>query len=518
MRTLRAMRALTLAALLFHATLLLRPADAFLIRPFIEDAFYSLTVSAWIADGKGMTIDGVNPTNGVQPLICFLYVPCFLVVQGDRIAALVPIMALQSIIFATAAFAIAWFTATTCRQRDVRGTVFWLSAMLIAWSIPLLNHMLNGLETGLAVAVAFGSTALYNKMMERPESRASRWLGLGALLGLAVLTRVDLAFLVVGVTGWHILRSGPNRKRRYAESALVGIAAIVVSSPWWVYNVVTFGSLMPISGQAQIALNTDRELIVMTTIRYMADAFVITTHLPHIVYEDYPWLGTVSLFVSVVLVLVTTRNLGALRKGFQGWRATWDPAAAVPVLAHALGLILYYSLVFGSPHFTSRYLVPWRILCSMAVVTLLYVVFMNASKPGRIGFALIVVAAMAVTINGFMWNFTLPIGNLYVARSDWINRNVAPNERVAMFQSGTTGFMCRNVVNLDGKVNADALRATQRGTMADYIIENRFDVLMDWRELVLPLMEDSRIRAAYQQVDSLSDGSLVFRRVRPVGK
>jgi hypothetical protein len=53
-----------------------------------------------------------------------------------------------------------------------------------------------------------------------------------------------------------------------------------------------------------------------------------------------------------------------------------------------------------------------------------------------------------------------------------------------MLQSGTANFISSNVVNLDGKVNADALHAKLHGQLGAYIVEQRFDYLADWQPFV----------------------------------
>jgi len=506
------MRALMLAGLILQGTLLLRPLSSFLRRPFVEDAFYSLTVSAWLAEGRGLTVDGVHPTNGVQPLLCFLYVPGFLLVDGDRLLALVPAMVLQSIIFASAAFCIASFASSTCRDHERRGEIFWLVGMLTAWSAPLLTHMLNGLETGLAVGFAFGCAAYYNRLWERAEARRSRWLLLGLLLGVAVLARIDIAFLVAAVCVWHALRQGCDRRRQIFESAIVGLTALVTSLPWWIYNVTVFGSLMPISGQAQLELQQDRWLIIRTTLEFLADSLIFTTNVPYATLVHYPWLGPVALVAIVAVVLFVGRSVGALRTALRQWPAVWNVAGGVPMLMFTSLVVLYYTFIFGSPHFTNRYIVSWRILCSFAVITVLYLVFKAATRVARIGMLIVLGGAMMVTIYGFTWSFTGQRSNPYVMRSDWISERTSPHDRVATFQSGTAGYVCRNVINLDGKVNAEALAATQKGRLTDYIVDSRFEYVMDWPELTLPLMRDARVASMYESIDTLGEGCIVYRR------
>ena len=53
-------------------------------RPYLEDAYYAFNTAYHIAQGHGITADGVHPTNGIQPLIVFLYVPFFAIADGER--------------------------------------------------------------------------------------------------------------------------------------------------------------------------------------------------------------------------------------------------------------------------------------------------------------------------------------------------------------------------------------------------------------------------------------------------
>jgi hypothetical protein len=56
-----------------------------------------------------------------------------------------------------------------------------------------------------------------------------------------------------------------------------------------------------------------------------------------------------------------------------------------------------------------------------------------------------------------------------------------------MFQSGLTSFMTQNVINLDGKVNADALAARKSNRLAEYLIASNCKYLADWPDDVRPL-------------------------------
>ena len=59
-------------AIVLRIALLFRGDELFYARPFIEDAYYSLSVAQSLGNGNGITVDGVHLTNGIQPLIFFL--------------------------------------------------------------------------------------------------------------------------------------------------------------------------------------------------------------------------------------------------------------------------------------------------------------------------------------------------------------------------------------------------------------------------------------------------------------
>lgn len=515
LRGLPLLKTVAIVGLLLQGVLLLRPDQSFLVRPLTEDSFYSLTVAAHLAAGDGLTIDGVHATNGVQPLICYLYAPIYWGVSGDRMAALRWVTLLQSLIFVGATFAVAWFFQSCMRNSDRRREVYWLAAALMAWSIPLLNQLLNGLETGLAVAFVFTSAAYYNSRIASAPHVASlrNYFVLGMLLGLGVLARIDIAMLVPVVLVHHLWKGGGLFRKRISGAFVVGGMSLLVSLPWWVYNVTTFGSLMPISGQAQQSIFQGRRWIVFRTMfDAVADAFVMTTHLPAPLSTQFPALGILILTAFVVLAALLTRNIPSLRRAVTNWGKYWDADRALPLVVFVILLALYYSAFFGAPHFMTRYLVSLRIVASLATLSLLYLLWHFSTRHLRLLLMGSIVAAMAITVVGFRMNFTGQSGNLVYMRCDWIRDSIPSTASVAMFQSGTVAYVHNRVVNLDGKVNPAALAALRQGRLPAYIDSMRFDYIIEWPELVEPCLKDPRLRGKYQSLGPISDRSVVYRR------
>ncbi len=82
----------------------------------------------------------------------------------------------------------------------------------------------------------------------RVEERPTVWsaVGLGALAGLAALTRaVFLAFLPFLVL-WAMIVWGARARRAYAVAATVVLTALAVISPWTVRNYLVFNTFVPV--------------------------------------------------------------------------------------------------------------------------------------------------------------------------------------------------------------------------------------------------------------------------------
>jgi hypothetical protein len=73
----------------------------------------------------------------------------------------------------------------------------------------------------------------------------------------------------------------------------------------------------------------------------------------------------------------------------------------------------------------------------------------------------------------------------------WVEQNTDRGETIGVFQSGAIGYVSnRRVVNLDGKVNGQALTALQDGTLDNYIRRAGIDVLMDDTEVIRLFLGD----------------------------
>lgn len=479
---LRAVAAVIAAGFL---ALALRPAATVFDMPLTEDGYYALAVARNIARGRGVTIDGTHWTAGFQPLFTFLQAAMFWL--ADRFAAGDDALAVRFVIalhFA-ANLAGAAMVALIARdawdggddERRLRG---WLAFTLWLAAPLLFNHSYNGLETG---SVLFFYAACWRWLQTGRDESAVGLIVLGALAGLTVLARIDAAFFVAALCVrelWRRRDRGPIGA--LIRAALLGATAVAVSSPWWAYNIALAGSPMPSSGTAQQVWALDPDRLVEA-----GWAFGIVA---------MPWVfaggheGTWSWALRAILIGAGAVVLAMAAANGAGGRAVRGPAG--PMVRRTLGggtaiaatmvaLIAYYALSFAASWFYYRYFAPVAVLAGVVVpsTAAALAVRYDLARPLAVLAAAAAVPVLALAIlaqrgGGFSGNA------VFHEQVALVRANVPAGARVAGGQTGTLGFFRDDIVNLDGKVNRDALAWQAR--MWEYLARENIEWFCDWQD------------------------------------
>ena len=466
------------------ATLALRPRALVALWPILEDAFYSFAVARHVALGRGISADGVSPTNGFQPLFTFLTVPAFAVAGGDLYLPIRLILALQwlfylgtAIVLARIASALADDLATTAKAWAPAATAFLYLANPLAYQAHF-----SGLETGCALFF-YGVTWRYTQT--RRFEALSEQLALGGLLGLTVLARVDAAFFVVAVCVCLFWTSTAPFAARLRPPLVVTLVAAAVSSPWWLYNWLVFGSLLPSSGAAQQewAVSLPRTgaalLSLVRTVTPWWSRFD-----PGRFDRELAGDGVrVGLFFLGAFWLWRRREVtarGLLQREDGRWvlrPAAWAGAA---LLVATLGLLVWYAVSSFAFWFYGRYLSPLLLISTLVLSRALVTVATRHPWPAL---AAVLVLARPVPYDTLV-AFTRPVekGNImFTDQLPLVLSRVPEGECVGALQSGTLGYFRECVVNLDGKINGEALR--RRRDIWAYLDERGVRWLCDWPSL-----------------------------------
>ena len=457
------LRLAVLVCLAGGASLTFRSADLLPDKPLTEDGYYSLSVSRHLAAGNGPTVDGTNETNGFQPLFTFLAAAAYLVTGGERLESLRVLFLLHLVVAAATAVLLGRLVEGSIRavRPESARLAFWLTAALYLGAAQVLAQHYNGLETGFALLLY---VVVWTRYRSHGAGDFRSAVILGGLLGLLVLARIDAVILVVAVVLSRLLPAG-RLSRRLAGAAAIGVTAFVVSAPWWTWNMVRFSSLMPSSGASQTewALCAERSIAAVTAVG--ADLF------------PFVWLGALETSAAVVSVRAAIALAGSAalvvllrRARRRGCHADAFLARTVRfsglILAACAALALWYWASSVAIWFYARYLAP-LLLVSVAG-TACFLMSRDRFRGGVLRVVAVLVVLMAAATTGIYQTGRGLGGNpMYRHQLPLVRKNVPEGEVVAALQTGTLGYFREAVLNLDGKVNDQAL--AYRNRLLEYL-------------------------------------------------
>lgn len=435
--------------------------------PLQEDGYYSLTVARNIALGNGITIDGTMKTSGFQPLVTIASSLCFVASGGDRILGLRFYLVLSLLAHAIAAWVFAQIVARLVSDGKARS---WQPAVQLWYltSLYMFTLHFNGLETGVLL-LEYGLLLLHLLVMPSEASRS--WtIKLGALLGLMILTRIDVLVPASALLLWMLVRWKTVRKR---DSWLAVVCMGMIILPWFAYIYTTFGTIMPSGGAAQTSMVFTTERIEQAFMN-IAESIVPFAFLRFHLFSTF-W-GEVARAVAFLGMLpvfwITSRNL----------RTTVSTAASGAVTALAVGTVVmciyYVATNFATWHYT-RYFAP----IAYGISLLGLVAFITSPVQNLIKHIVFVsYAALSVGVVGALLLGKGAGNEMVVDQVALVQRYVSPEDLVASGQTGTLGFMRERVVNIDGKVNHEALK--RREYIPEYLAERNVRWFCDEPELI----------------------------------
>jgi hypothetical protein len=489
-----------LALVLF--ALVLRPAAHVFDMPMTEDGYYALSVARNLAAGHGLTIDGEHLTNGFQPLFTILEAGAFRLAGADQVTALRLVMALGWLFHVAGALIVAaiardaWPARYGNSERELRGP---LAALLYLASPLMLGHAYNGLETGCTMFFY----ALAAHWMQTGRDRS--WAGLagfGAIIGLLVLARIDAGF-IAAILGLNELRRAWRRGLMHAlaRGAVLGGTALLISSPWWLYNTVYFGSPMPTSGAAQTVWGLEwlrfedaewaLRVVLVPWIFVGAHETAVSLNVP-IPFGPAGYITmTATGFVRTIIVLGTALLLargarrGAMARDLANASA-YEAATTRRILEFATcfgigfaALLVYYVGGFSAHWFYYRYFAPVALVSFVAAPVLLARALHGIERAGpAIVVALLLVVQMGAWTGLALAGRGLGGNTVYVDQVQLVRDHVPAADFVAAGQAGTLGFFRDRVINTDGKVNRDAI--AYQDHMWDYLKAHDVRWFADW--------------------------------------
>lgn len=488
-------------------------------RVVADDAFYYFTIARHLAAGHGATFDGLALTNGFHPLWLLLLTPVFALTGALRAGSWVGVHLALSLcaLLDLASGVLLWrLLRRLGSPRGAHGAaaVWFLSPVTVLLS-------LRGLESALTVALFAVWLRVVAWAFQDGAPQVRRGASVGIVTGLAFLARTDngpllgLTLALITLGSWFAARGAWRRLLGFFVVA--GVTAALITLPWFLWNLVTFGTPWQVSGAAKLAnpqifghvpAALGHRLRYLAAFVWVPAFFAAGESMKHraaftaIAWAE--WLTLAALLPFLILALRRARAafLRPLALGLFGYLA-----------AHAViyALILRTYVVWYAT-------VPTFILVLLAGGVAAGELLERLRTAWRVALT-VAVAAAGVLIFAQYFHATQvkPRGEEFVVRPilTKIARQAPGTRTIGVFNAGAAGYFAPEigpftVVNLDGLVNNPAVTAWQAGRYFEYLDRN-VDVVIDDADGTLSFLLGPGNRPRFDaRYPRWSPGSLVY--------
>jgi hypothetical protein len=452
-----------------------------------DDAYLSLHLARSIAQGDG-PLYGLHPTNGFQPLYVFLMAPVFALFPGDLELPVRVALLLLAACDVLGAFLLCRWLARRPEGGPVAALLF---AVLWAVHPYFVTTALNGLETALAFATLALLLTVASGVFAAPRlPELRRAAGLGALVGLAALARID-AWLALPVVALELFlvarRSGESLARWAGALAVVTAAALSVYAPWLAYSLATTGEALPVSGRAV-------RFLMLSNVRHEATwGSLYGPMIARAATTALRWNAPALVPAAALLAILAARRGGRARPELAAIARALRPWALFGGV-----LFLAYTLYVFGPWYFARYLFPLGVACALATALLGAAVARTLGGRTRRGFVAAAAVALAVVCLASppllrLLRPGVPEPRGYMRIGLWARDHFPEGTRIGGSQTGAIGYFADRlvVVNLDGVVSRPFYDAVRAGKALDAVRDEGVRYLL-WQVDIDFLERESR--------------------------
>jgi len=428
----------------------------------VDDTFYGFSVSKNIAYENGITYDGKDPSNGIQPLWLFAIAPFFLL-TGDINLAVNLILTFATIIDVLTLILIFKFAKMLFDDK-----IALVAAAFYGLNPLIIFQTLSGID--VILSVFFVMLTLFFYLRNKDNLNFKNNVMLGIFLGLAVLTRMDNIFLFAVII-LHILFKNKT-KVVFKNIITIVLVAFLLALPWFLWSFLTFGTIFPSSGIARYNLNhgitpffdySSKSNLELTAENLYRSLGIIYHQLGVVNFNFNSIAVLPPIFLTIVLIF-SLKNVRKLNI----------------IIAYGAFLYVFYGFYFLGVQI--RYFTPFMPAFLILLATGLYFLSNKIFKNKNMFYLISIIFLIIVLINGyqqwgdgyFKWQTPLYQDTI------WLKENTKPNDIVASFNSGILSFFSeRRVINLDGVVNYEVLSAIKNKSIINYMEKKNVSLWVD---------------------------------------
>jgi hypothetical protein len=216
------------------------------LRPEIypsDDALFYPQVAWHIVQGHGSTFNEITYTNGYHPLWMLVCVPLAFLAQMDKGMLLQLVIVMAQLLGLTSLYLF--------YRLGLRLGLRYLPALLPLLAAFLFSIGMYGSEAHLTVLMLLVTLHLF---VRRDGSSRSQLL-LSLAVGFLFLSRLDTIFLIACILLVVLMDDTRSKRESFVRNALMlGLPFSLIAGVYLLYNYLTFGHLMPISGALKSAV------------------------------------------------------------------------------------------------------------------------------------------------------------------------------------------------------------------------------------------------------------------------
>jgi hypothetical protein len=481
----KTLSAILVAGLIIHLLFIFTEIEHFITYQK-DDAYFYYTIARNVAQDNGITIANGIETNGLHPLYLFVLIPIYIVFYPFGIN--VPIYII-SIIFAfihvlTGVFLFAIAKHISNKTGGLLSVTLWMLNPYIT------SIYLNGMETPIQIFVLSILTFYLINKREKNSLSSKNILVIGVLLGLLFLSRMDMAFVAIGLAISLLLR-GPSKSllrtgrvyiNRSINIIILSVISLTLTIPWFIYTFTSLGRFTPISGEARKIISSDNTLgstsgSIQTLLKFV-DGSVSS-----LLSINYQRDLLISVFTAIIVIFVLIFPIIYLiincRKKF------FTVIKSLDFLLFASALYYPYYIVYlgHSRHYYNLY----TALITILIFSTSLGICIERTPSDR--FKIIAKRTIAcIIIMNLLFGF-IPLylqggtnagmeTNMDVATN--IDKHVPENASITSYHNGVSQYYTpnRDVILLDPYINPQTINHYRKNNMFCYIEKEQFDYII----------------------------------------
>lgn len=449
---------LAFSTLLVRGSFFLSSNVEYVVSMVPDDACYFYKIARNVVQGNGLSFDGINLTNGFQPLWLYALLPLAWAMRDANPEVFFRAALFYQLVILLISGILLFYAL--CRITS-KGIALICTSIFYVFCRYFFS---NGMETGVLVLSlsALLALAAHYRIFLNSVGRLTTFT-FGLLLGAVLLSRLDMIFLIFTLYSFLVgylwmQRKESNRvKALYADVLMTIFGFLSVVLPYFLYNYLVFGDIMPMSGQLKNSFPriVSADFFQKISPRNMIAAsvslcFILTTPILfrvwHKISIETKYLFAVALVGSVTVLLLYLNTALFIKWGVFYWHFAFYYYMLPLVLAAWLS-------VYRDSTSVPKYL---PIDGFAIVLTLIITMHILLSSPQQYR-------------RSSEWH-----AQAYRA-AIWARQNTLPEDVFALSDAGVFGFFSeRSVINLDGLVNNLQYQETiRRKELNKYIQKNK---------------------------------------------